>query len=148
MDNKYRQTDEASTCIMHKLTDDGKRFDDNVVGVLVEVLVKEVGELVVECRDTVHVTPPSSHIKQYSVADSKPAGRTVVTVFSKEQSNEFWDTCVMPKAKVFCQIMQRLMADDDWQKSYMQVPDRKAWYEQAVQSIQGNHFSFEQPACR
>ena len=139
MDDKWREADETMVCITHILTEDDSqgRFDQgpDTVGVLAEyLLLKNAGSLVMECRDEAHVTAPAHQISAHQ-ADDSTAGTMVITVFRKNQSHQVWEEKVMPGVKPFCQIIQRLLIDEAWQKGYLQAPDRAVWYEEAIQQL-------------
>lgn len=64
------------------------------------------------------------------------AGRLVVTQYQQAHFVKFWEVYVEPRAKVFCQVIQRLCTFKSWQHSYCYSNDKAAWFEAAKRKVQ------------
>lgn len=95
------------------------------------IRVGESGSLAVDCRDVQFITGKVAEA-QLPVQGAVPvaaAGKMVITKYELQQSIDFWEEDIKPKANKFCRVIARMWADKIWQQLFLTCPDQAKWFD-------------------
>ena len=135
MEDRFRVPGHAAALLMGKVAQGGRKVDVNAVSCIAEYFLTESGtQLLVECRDQPFVSAASHHTGRECVSPNL-AGRLNITMYKQNQINRFWNEHAEVPIKIFCKVVQRLIYDENWQKTYFESQDKAMWYKCATSMV-------------